>query len=285
MSAVRAPSPGRMSMSARCANGCPRGLLGCEIQARCQELTARCVGASRHSAIERTLAGANGEFARGDHALVAARRRIDEERPAAADPAVEREQAPDVERPARVAVSHGGVHATASRSPRRSSARRRCVLHVLEYCREARTASTARRRVVLGDRRGATPRSGGMRPMAARRQLDLVGLVGGQAVEVGDVELGVLVALGDLLEAVVERLVKRARARRRRSRTYRRSISFFDGSRWSQSTTRRADVVVAEPRSGGSAAATALAPCPERAPGTPRAGAADTSATRTHLTV
>ena len=40
-----------------------------------------------------------------------------------------------------------------------------------------------------------------------RRQLDLVRLVGGEPVEVGDVELGVLVALGDLLEPIVERLV------------------------------------------------------------------------------
>jgi len=47
---------------------------------------------------------------------------------------------------------------------------------------------------------GATRRSG-------RRELDLVRLVGGEPVEVGDVELGVLVALGDLLEAIVERLV------------------------------------------------------------------------------
>ena len=76
-------------------------------------------------------------------------------------------------------------------------------------CCTRRTSARARRppRVARGDR--AAPRGGqpAAADLAARRQLDLVGLVGGEAVEVGDVELGILVALGDLLEAVVERFV------------------------------------------------------------------------------
>ena len=103
-------------------------------------------------------------------------------------------------------LSHGGVHETASRSPRYVGRDGEDATSFW-YSSQVWTRPTA----VVASRDATVRRHAEVsrqRPIVpARRQLDLVGLVGGEAVEVGDVELGVLVALGDLLEPVVERLV------------------------------------------------------------------------------
>ena len=182
-------------------------------------------------AISGRSAGANGKFARGDDAIVTARRRIDEERPAATDASVERRQPPDVERPALL-----------TRLARRCPSHR---LEIAERVASGRPLASSRRRTRSRCARRRSPpprpprrtsrRHGDVSRIASmlepHRELDVVRLVGGQPGEVGHVELGIQIARDDLFAPSRQRLVE-ARARRvvvaGRAGA---SVSCFDGNR------------------------------------------------------
>ena len=99
ISAVRAPSPGRTSQMRSMRHRCPRIHLHLPN-------TRRVPGADVQVTSVTAVAALGDQPARTLNSRAATtwgssrRRRIDEERPAAADPSVERRQPPDVERPA-----------------------------------------------------------------------------------------------------------------------------------------------------------------------------------------